>query len=238
MNDPGILPSRKVRRRRHKTRKEELFRLQAGGRDPGSDRVPRLLGDLELHRPVRLLLHDNRAWGDMTALEHIANVKPHQVAPAQLAVDGEIEQREFPGLMIQLQSNPDGLDLLQLQRRLLADQLPFVPTPAFRQKRASAAATAGLRWWYTRQRHGGHFGAQQRVGRQHGEVAVTTHARRRHQGSEAAKQPQARPERRSVPARTGIIAPGSCERKICGSPRPVSMPRLRCARLSPKTHRR
>ena len=29
------------------------------------------------------------------ALEHIANVKPHQVAPAQLAVDGEIEQREF-----------------------------------------------------------------------------------------------------------------------------------------------
>ena len=41
-------------------------------------------------------------WGDMSALEHIADVKSHQVAPAQLAVDGEIEQREFPGSMIQL----------------------------------------------------------------------------------------------------------------------------------------
>src|SRR5213593_147553 len=110
MNDPGILPSRKVRRRQHTARKEELLRLQASGRDPPTDRLPRLFGDLELHRPQGLLLHDNRAWGDMTALEHIANVKPHQVAPAQLAVDGEIEQCEFPGLMIQLQSNPDGPD--------------------------------------------------------------------------------------------------------------------------------
>jgi hypothetical protein len=48
----------------------------------------------------------------MTALEHIANLKAHQVAPAQFAVDGEIEQREFPGSMIQLQSNPDGPNLL------------------------------------------------------------------------------------------------------------------------------
>jgi len=62
-----------VRRRRHTARKEELLRLQAGGRDPGTDRVPRLFGDLELHRPLGLLLHDDRAWGDMTVLEHIAN---------------------------------------------------------------------------------------------------------------------------------------------------------------------
>ena len=127
MNDPGILPSRKVRRRRHTARKEELLRLQAGRRNPGVDCIPRLFSNLELHRPLSLLLRDDRAWGDMTALERIANAKSHQVAPAQLAVDGEIEQREFPGSMIQLQSNPDGPDLLQLQRWLLADQLPFVP---------------------------------------------------------------------------------------------------------------
>jgi hypothetical protein len=47
--------------------------------------IPRLFGDLELHRPLGLLLHDNSACGDMTALEHIANMKPHEVAPAQLA---------------------------------------------------------------------------------------------------------------------------------------------------------
>src|SRR5213080_2171097 len=95
MNNSGILPSRQVRRRRHTARKEELLRLQPGGRDPGTDRVPRLFGDLELHWPLGLLLHDNRAWGNMTALEPIADVKPYQVAPPELAVDGEIEQREF-----------------------------------------------------------------------------------------------------------------------------------------------
>jgi hypothetical protein len=28
------------------------------------------------------------------------DAKPDQIAPAQLAVDGEVEQREFPGSMI------------------------------------------------------------------------------------------------------------------------------------------
>src|SRR5208337_4350443 len=120
-NDPGVLPSRKMRRRQHAARKEELLRLQMGRRDPGSDRVPRLLGDLKLHRSLRLLLHDNRAWSDMNALDHITNAKPDQVASAQLAVDGEVEQREFTSSMIELQSNPDGPDFFQLKGRLLAE---------------------------------------------------------------------------------------------------------------------
>ena len=63
----------------------------------------------------------------MTALEHIANVKPHKVAAAQLAVDGEIEQCKFACSMVQLQPNSDGPDFFQLQRRLLAKQLALVP---------------------------------------------------------------------------------------------------------------
>src|SRR5437867_9336869 len=95
--------------------------------DPGADRVSRLFGDLKLHRPLGLPLHDNRAGCHMTALDHVADAKPDQIAAAQLAVDGEVEQREFPGSMIQLQSNPDGPDLFQLKWRLLAEQLAFVP---------------------------------------------------------------------------------------------------------------
>jgi hypothetical protein len=95
--------------------------------DPVRDCVPRLLGDLKLHRPLGLLLHDNGAGGDVTALDHIVDTKPDQIAPPQFAVDGEVEQREFSGSMIQLQSNPDGPDLLQLQWWLLAEQLAFVP---------------------------------------------------------------------------------------------------------------
>ena len=54
-----------------------------------------------MHRPLGLPLHDNCTGGDMTALDHIMDAKRYQIAPAQLAVDGEIKQREFPGSMIQ-----------------------------------------------------------------------------------------------------------------------------------------
>jgi hypothetical protein len=52
------------------------------GRDPGARRIPRLLGHLKLHRPLDLLLHDNRAGGDMTALDHVVDTKPNQIAPS------------------------------------------------------------------------------------------------------------------------------------------------------------
>ena len=75
------------------------------GGDPCGYRIPRLLGDLELHWSLCFLLHDNRAAGDVTALDHIMDAQRDQITPAQFAVDGEIEQREISGAMIQLQSN-------------------------------------------------------------------------------------------------------------------------------------
>src|SRR5436190_23740031 len=98
-----------------------------GGGDPCGYRIPGLLGNLELHWSLCVLLHDNRAAGDVTALDHIVDAQRDQITPAQLAVDGKVEQCEFPGSMIQLQPNPDSPDLLQLQRWLLAEQLAFVP---------------------------------------------------------------------------------------------------------------
>src|SRR5437773_2310087 len=97
------------------------------GGDPCGYHIPSLLGDLELHWSLGFLLHDNRAAGDMTALDYIVDAQRDQITPAQFAVDGKVEQCEFPGSMIQLQPNPDSPDLLQLQRWLLAKQLAFVP---------------------------------------------------------------------------------------------------------------
>ena len=91
------------------------------GGDPCGYHIPRLLGDLELHWSLCFLLHDNRSAGDMTALDHIVDAQRDQITPAQLAVDGKVEQCEFPGSMFQLQPNPDSPDFLELQRWLLAE---------------------------------------------------------------------------------------------------------------------
>jgi hypothetical protein len=53
-----------------------------GRRDPGRNRVARLLGDLELNWALCLLLRDTCARGNMTTLDHIAYTQPDQVAPA------------------------------------------------------------------------------------------------------------------------------------------------------------
>jgi hypothetical protein len=74
-DDPGILPGRKMGRLCNAAWKEELLRLQMRRADLSRNRIARLLGDLKLHRPLRLLLHDNRAGGDMTALDHIVDAK-------------------------------------------------------------------------------------------------------------------------------------------------------------------
>src|SRR4030095_11397550 len=95
--------------------------------DPGCDRVPRLLSDLKLDRPLGLLLHHNRARGDSISVDHIADAEANQIAAAQLAVNCEIEQCELSGSPGHLQSNSDGPDLFQLQRGLLAEQPALVP---------------------------------------------------------------------------------------------------------------
>jgi hypothetical protein len=50
-----------------------------------------LLGDLELHGPLGFLLHDDRTGSNATALDHIMDPQPDQIAPTQFAVDCEIK---------------------------------------------------------------------------------------------------------------------------------------------------
>jgi hypothetical protein len=57
----------------------------------------------------------------------IADAQRDQVAAAQLAVDGEVEEGEVAQLVRQLQANPDRSDLPHFQRRLGAGQLALVP---------------------------------------------------------------------------------------------------------------
>lgn len=89
--------------------------------DPGSNRLPGLLGDLELNRSMCLALHDHGAWQNDLALSDVANSQVDQVAPAQLAVDGGVEQSQVPRLFRKLEPYADCPDFLQLEGRLLSD---------------------------------------------------------------------------------------------------------------------
>ena len=63
----------------------------------------------------------------MAAGCNVLNFQPNEVTPAQLAVDGQVEQSEVPGPVPELQANPNGPNLPRLQRWLLAKQLASIP---------------------------------------------------------------------------------------------------------------
>src|SRR5205823_12895225 len=67
MDDPGILPGRQVRLRSDPAGKKVPVVPASNVGKPRLDSGSGLLGDLELHRPARLLLNDGRAVTDPTA---------------------------------------------------------------------------------------------------------------------------------------------------------------------------
>ena len=60
-------------------------------------------------------------------MAHIAHPQTYQIARAQFTVDPEVEHRQFSQPSLHLQADPDSPDLLELEQRLLSDQLAFVP---------------------------------------------------------------------------------------------------------------
>jgi hypothetical protein len=92
MDDPGILQGRQVRLRSDPAWKEVPGVPASNIGKPRLDRGSGPLGDLELHRPARLLLDDARAVTDPTADADIADLQPHEIAAPEFAVDRKVEQ--------------------------------------------------------------------------------------------------------------------------------------------------
>jgi hypothetical protein len=97
------------------------------------DRLARLLGDLEPHRKTGCVLPNGRTVDGIAMWRDVLDLEAHHVAPAQLAVDREIEEREVPRAPSELQARPNGPDVLRLERWLRSDQLTLVPGPALRR---------------------------------------------------------------------------------------------------------
>lgn len=54
-------------------------------------------------------------------MNYVANPKINQIAAAELAVDGEIEQRQVTNALVELKVDTNRPDVFQLQGRLLTD---------------------------------------------------------------------------------------------------------------------
>jgi hypothetical protein len=92
MDDPGILPGRQVRLSSDPARKEVSGVPASNVSKPRLDRGSGLLGNLELHRPARLLLNDRRAITDPTTDADIVDLQPNEIATPEFAVNREVEQ--------------------------------------------------------------------------------------------------------------------------------------------------
>ena len=88
----------------------------AGGAPSEQDRCDGLLlqditGDLELDRPPRLLLNDDRASPNLRSGDHIADPDFDQVAAAKFAGDRKVEQGAVTNATLMIEEEADGPDL-------------------------------------------------------------------------------------------------------------------------------
>lgn len=120
--DPGILAGREVRATMEAAGKETALLIQRVVGHPGRDRSTGWFCQLKLDRPPGLLLDDHGTLSDSPAGNHITDPQSDQVATAQLAVDGQVEQGQITPFPCDLESHTCGPDLTGLQGWLLTHE--------------------------------------------------------------------------------------------------------------------
>jgi hypothetical protein len=88
---------------------------------------PGAFRDFEADRFLGLALQDRRPFLDLAGRHDIDDLHPDQIATAQLAVDGQVKERQVAMVLGQLKPNPDRPDMFGLKRSFLADDPAFVP---------------------------------------------------------------------------------------------------------------
>ena len=66
--------------------------------NPGRNRFAGCFGEYELDRALSLLLHHDGARSYPITVRHVAHLNLHQVASAQLAINGQVEQRKISAI--------------------------------------------------------------------------------------------------------------------------------------------
>src|SRR4051794_857533 len=126
LHDPRVLTGREVRLHSKAAREKIAPAPEIDFGQPIADRGPRLLRDLELDWSPGLLLDHGPAVSHPATGAHVLDSYRDEIAAAQLAVDGEVEQGKVALSTLKLKPNPDCPDLLRLERALLPDQATLV----------------------------------------------------------------------------------------------------------------
>jgi hypothetical protein len=97
--------------------------------EPGEQTAPGGLEELELNGAAGFLLNYDGSRANPAAADKVADLDLDDVAPAQLAVDREIEHRAVAKPALSIKPKPDGPDLLGLQRPFGSEFSACVPRP-------------------------------------------------------------------------------------------------------------
>ena len=128
-DDASILTRGEVRRAAKPAWEHEIVSSQTSLPKPRAQNLPRLFRNLELHRALSFLLHNDRPCSDPVSVDKIADPQLHEIARSQFTIDGQVKERQFSNSAAQLQPDPNRPDVLQAQRRFLSDEFSFVPRP-------------------------------------------------------------------------------------------------------------
>lgn len=110
--------------------KQPVARSQTLQFEPSRQRLSGRLGQLERDGPAGFLLDDGGTRVDAVAEVDVGHAQADEVAAAQLAVDGGVEQGEVAGAALVLQAGTDCPDVLGFEGRLGADEAAEVPRSA------------------------------------------------------------------------------------------------------------
>ena len=110
--------------------KDEVVERAAAAFEPCQNTAASGFEELELNGSAGLLLNDDRACTNPATADEITDLSFNDVASPELTVDREIEHRAVTKPPLSIQPEPDGPDLLWLQRAFAAKlpaRVPWAP---------------------------------------------------------------------------------------------------------------
>jgi hypothetical protein len=129
VHEPGKLPSADVFRSISSARKDIIIERATSAFQPVPEAGSGSVEQFELNWPVRLLLHDRRPCPHPATTDEFANPNFRDVAAAQLAIDGEVEQSTVTQPSFPFKPEPYRPYLLRLQRVFSPHHMAGVPRP-------------------------------------------------------------------------------------------------------------